>query len=172
MKTLILPGYSAHNKDWAETVKGELESEFPIIVVYWPHWTSEQKDPNWIQNEVAKIQDLTRGKKINIIAKSIGTYAAMLLLKENPDCLNKIILCGIPLNDLSGQSKIAYSVLKALQSNEVLCISNSEDPHGSASEVEHFVHLLNPAIRVLSKPRSDHEYYYSQDIKEFLLDLK
>ena len=40
MKTIILPGYSLRNKEWAYEVKDNLDLEHEVIVHEWEHWPS------------------------------------------------------------------------------------------------------------------------------------
>src|SRR3989338_7613047 len=98
MITLILPGYSAHNKSCAEDTADSLKIEGQIRPVFWDHWTDETQkfDPKEKAILAAKH---SRGDKVNIIAKSIGTLVAAHIANEIPNQINKIILCGIPISD-------------------------------------------------------------------------
>ena len=164
-QTIILPGYSLKNKDWAESVAKELGS---VFVHHWSHWTSEEKPPDWIDVEIEKIKGEIDGKQVNLITKSLGTYFAVRLVKETPSMCQKLILCGIPLNDLSNKEKAEYQAVGQIPAENVLVIQNETDSHGTYAEVEPFVHMINPQITVVSKPRDDHEYPYPEDFKDFL----
>ena len=41
MQTLILPGYSASNKEWVDETAKSLKVEGTIRPFYWMHWTDE-----------------------------------------------------------------------------------------------------------------------------------
>lgn len=168
MDTLIIPGFSLKNKDWAEEVQKNLDP-INIRIHYWSHWETGQAEDSWIDKETKKIinrENLT----INVIAKSIGTLAAMKILKLRPKLINKIILCGIPLNDFHPGDESVYEVLKLLDEKNILCIQNENDNHGTFFDVEKFVHAINPNIKIISKSRSDHDYPYFEDFAEFLKD--
>lgn len=44
MKTLILPGFSIKNKDWANETKKILEIRFFTEVFEWEHWSTGDTD--------------------------------------------------------------------------------------------------------------------------------
>lgn len=76
MKTIILPGYSLKNKDWAETIAKEMKLGHKILVHNWKHWT---KGGSLSQKyEVEKILVEIGNDDVNIIAKSVGTLIAIL----------------------------------------------------------------------------------------------
>src|SRR3989344_758063 len=163
MQTIILPGYSLKNKDWAEQVKQELGSE--TRVVYWPHWENPETKTDWEQ--LASELAAKNTEEVNIVAKSVGTLVAMLLLRNGVK-IKKLVLCGVPVIDFQEGDEKLFDALKGFPSENILCIQNENDNHGSFAEVEKFLHSINPQIKIVSKPRDDHEYYYSEDFKQFL----
>lgn len=165
MRTEILPGFSPRNKEWAEAVKKEL-APLDTEMTYWSHWESGEKQPGWIEMEAEKI--IARGQKVNILAKSVGTAVAMVILGQKPELVNKLVLCGIPLADFEEGDERYYDPLKSFPAERVLCIQNENDNHGSYASVQAFVHSLNPAINIIPKPRNDHEYPYPKDFIRFL----
>jgi len=166
-KTLILPGFSLKNKDWAESIQKELSGNFDCEVVYWPHWETGEKEEDWIGKEAQKIVE-NNSEPIDIIAKSIGTAVTAFVIKKKPELIKKLILCGIPLNDLDPGEETVYDSLKVLNTNNILCIQNEKDPHGNFEQVKKVVHTINPEIEIVSKARNDHEYPYSEDFIQFL----
>ena len=168
MKTLILPGYSLKNKVWAEDLKKELGLGDEIQIVNWEHWETGSSTDNWLDTEAQKIiSGLTT--PVNIIAHSAGTLVAMKILKSKPDLIHKIILCGIPVNDFHPGDQKLYEVLDLLKPKNILCVQNENDNHGSFSQAEKVIHVINPDIKTVSKPRSDHLYPYPKDFSKFLL---
>lgn len=168
MTTYILPGFSIKNKEWAEQTKNELSGQTETSVIYWKHWGTGKTESNWIDPEVNDIIQKIKGEQINIIAKSVGTMVAMKLLSKSTESVNKIILCGIPLHDLSDTDKESYLAIKNFPASKLLIIQNEEDNHGSFQEAEKFVNSINADILIKSKPRSDHEYPYFTDFIEFI----
>ncbi len=134
---------------------------------YWSHWETGQAEDGWIDKEVEKIIK-SENSQVNIIAKSIGTFVAMKILKLRPKLINKIILCGIAFYDFQHGDGKFYEALKLLEEKNILCLQNENDNHGTFSDVEKFVHSINPDIKIISRPRSDHEYPYFEDFAEFL----
>lgn len=192
MTTLILPGYSLKNKDWAEETKRQLVLELPkksclfratressfsrsqsgirgtlVRVAYWSHWETGQTEDNWVEKETDKIINNLQSERVNLLAKSIGTMVAMVVLRRKPEMVNKLILCGIPINDFLPGNEKYYEVLRDFPAENILCIQNKDDNHGSYDGVEKFVHSINPAIKIISKDRADHEYPYSEDFIVF-----
>lgn len=163
MKTLILPGFSLPNKEWAERIAGQLPG---AEVVYWKHWEGGQAQ---LQTEHRRIAEML-GEGGNIIAKSIGTLVGMNLVREFPKAVKKMVLCGVPVNDLSEEDKRAYEVLAGMPAGEVLVIQNESDPHGSYAQIQAFLQKINPNLTIVSKSRSDHEYDYAGDFEAFLVE--
>lgn len=166
METIILPGYSFKNKDWAHQISSELAPEVNSIVFSWSHWENPGAKPDW-QKEAEGIIKLANGQEINLLAKSLGTLVAMLVLAPGAK-VNKLILCGVPVLDFQEGDDKLYEVLKNFPSEDILCIQNENDNHGSFVQVEKFLHSINSQINVISKSRDDHEYYYGEDFKSFL----
>lgn len=168
METIVLPGYSLKNKAWAEEVQTFLNPKFPTTVVNWTHWETGNAESGWIEKEAEKIVGLIQNKQVNIVAKSIGTAVAMEVLKLKPGSVDRVILCGVPVRDFEKGDEIFYEPLRTFSEGKILCIQNSDDPHGSYTEAEKFLHSINSRLVIISKPRSDHEYPYTDDFINFL----
>ena len=165
MKTIILPGFSLKNKDWAYAAKYNLP-EIEIMVHEWFHWITESDSDFSIEQEVSR---LNIKEPINIIAKSIGTLIVVNMLKQNKENkINKIIFNGIPLNDLKEEDFEVYKVLKDFDLDKTLFIQNEEDIHGNHKEVSEFLKKINPKVKVISKPGDTHEYPYWDEFRDFL----
>lgn len=169
MKTLILPGFSPKNKEWALDTKSYLDKmNEEVEVIAWKHWEQGSTEEGWIEREADRILNSISGVSVNIIAKSIGTVVTMVILKSHPELINKLILCGIPLRDLQVQDKVYYEPLKVFPAHSLLCLQNEADNHGGYREVLEFVHSLNPSIHIKSCARTDHEYPYPEIFTSFL----
>ena len=165
MKTIILPGYSPHNKDWAEKVAKNLKTRTKdeIVVHNWQHWQSGSFS---IKRELKKIGQEMGDGKVNIIAKSVGTRVVVSLLTSLPNRINKLILCGIPT--VSEDAKKIYSEgLSKIDNSKIVCFQNTKDPFATADEVREFIGSVNKKIKVVEKPRSDHDYSYFEDFVKF-----
>jgi pimeloyl-ACP methyl ester carboxylesterase len=150
MQTLILPGYSASNKEWVDETAKSLKVEGTIRPFYWMHWTDENSKFD-VQEKAELIAKHLRGEKANIVAKSIGTLVASILIKINPEQINKVIFCGIPVKDVSNDElELIRSVCQTL-GDKITIIQNSNDPHGTFDEVKDFGN-------VIMTDRDDHNY--------------
>ena len=164
MKTLIFPGYSTKNKDWAYEARRNIEGSH---VYEWQHWLPSDTPAKFsVKTEVENIKKIIGEKEINILGKSIGTLIAAVLLKEMK--FKKIILCGIPVNDLSEDDAHHYSVLGDIDPSQIVVFQNSDDEHGSFEEVRKFLSQINPNIKIVEKPGRTHDYPYFEDFKNFL----
>ncbi|MDO8452480.1 MAG: hypothetical protein Q7S79_01885 [bacterium] len=166
--TFLLPGFSSKNKEWAEEVRRELEPAMPVFISYWPHWETGEKEKDWIQKEAEKVKRQAKNTDgpVNILAKSIGTIVAMEILKDKDFSINKLILCGIPLNDFEAGDEKYYECLR--KGGNTVVLQNENDNHGSFEKVKEFIEKINPGIKVISKPRDDHEYPYFDDFKKII----
>lgn len=166
MKTLILPGFSVSNKDWADEAKNQLGAE--AVVHEWRHWLTGDDSDFVADEEVAQVLEKIDNQKVNLLAKSIGTYIAVKLLERK--MVEKLILCGIPLDFIQKNSLHldAYKNLASFPAGMAICFQNDQDPLASYEEIEKFIHQINPSLQVVSKPRKDHDYPYFEEFKKFL----
>lgn len=166
MSVIILPGYSLHNKEWAFKLREDLPS-FQIEVHEWRHWNNPEKSFS-VNQEIEKIINKIDGKKVNIIAKSVGTRVAMKLLSDHKEKVGKIVLCGIPTD---GENKKTFEIYKKglenIDQQKILIIQNKNDPFASFDDIKKFIGSINFKIRIIEKPRSDHEYPYPNEIMNF-----
>ncbi len=166
MKTIVLPGYSLHNKAWALEIKKSLSFRQSVLVHEWQHW--QLGGTLHPKHEIGKILTEIGRNKINLIAKSVGTMVAMHLLAEIPEQINKIILCGIP--SVSEERKNLFTAsLSDFPAEKIIVFQNTKDPFASFTEVKTFMHDVNPEIKVVEKERSDHDYPYFEDFKNYLI---
>jgi predicted alpha/beta hydrolase family esterase len=165
MNTIILPGYSVHNRDWAEEMKSLMGLDHEVIVHCWKHWMSGSFS---LKRELEKIKEEIGDEKINIIAKSVGVFVALNLIPKISSQVNKIILCGIASVANEDRKALVESMLSMVSVENILCIQNENDKFVKFSDAEKFYHSVEPKLKVVSKPRSDHNYPYPEDIKEFL----
>lgn len=169
MVTIILPGYSEHNKKWLEETAAEIPGDGEIRPIYWGHWTdpSIKFDPKI----KAGLLDGVAGKRIvDIIAKSIGTLAASYLIEKSLEKIRKIIFCGIPLNDITENDKnVIKNALRKISPQNILFFQNDQDPHGGVESVKYFLSEFGNGIKLIEKQRGDHEYFYQSEFVSFLL---
>lgn len=169
MVTIIIPGYSSHNKKWLEDTAASISSDGEIRPIYWGHWDDPiiKFDPRLKAN----LLDAVSGKRVvDIVAKSIGTLVASYLIQKSPEKIRRVIFCGMPLNDIGEKEKeIIKNALSKIPSENVICFQNSEDPHGSYDSVKNFLSGHESDVEIISKPRDDHEYFYQDDFNKFFL---
>ena len=171
MRTIILPGYSPKNLDWAMETQAELQTAgLESMIHEWKHWETKNEEDFAHANEVENVLKEIGEEQVNIVAKSIGTLVAMLVVAHARDMMNKIVLCGIPIkgDQLTEKDKTNYDHLTELDTSQVLVIQNEKDPLSSFTDAADLVHSINSDISIVSKPRSDHHYPYYQDFISFL----
>lgn len=164
MKTIILPGFSIKNREWANEVKENLDGD--VHVHEWKHWETRDSKDFDAQNEMQKVIDLIGEDEVQIIAKSIGTFVAASMVPEIHNNLANLILCGVPVNDLSDDELKIYDNLTILEPSKIAVFQNKNDNHGSLLQVENLLRNLN--INIIEKPRDDHHYPYYEEVKEIL----
>lgn len=170
---LILPGFNQKNIEWAQGVSQKLAGQFKTEVYKWRHWRTNNESDFSAEDEAEAIATkLTQSStsKTTIIAKSIGTLVAALLIRDLGESIDKIILCGVPLNDIPENEWNKYSSLKTFKKGEGICFQNNDDSHGNYAQVSNFLKTINLDIPVIEKPGSNHDYQYFDDFKNFLLN--
>lgn len=166
MKTIILPGYSVHNKKWAYEAKDKLNIKGEIVVHEWQHWKDGSMS---IPREVEKIRNIVSTESFNILAKSVGTRVAMHLIPKVINKLNKMVLCGIPTRGDNESTKLLYkNALSLVGEKNIIVIQNKLDPFASFDDIKKFIRSINPKILVIEKDRSDHDYPFFEDFGDFL----
>ncbi len=163
-----MPGGSIKNKDWAITTSKNLNLGHEVRPVLWEHWDNPDMpfDP---KDKARELVEVAMDDSVNIVAKSIGTLVACYIISTIPSRVEKLILCGIPLNDLTEEDREAErAALKNFPADKIICFQNEDDPHASFLEVKDFLGKINSKIRVISKDRADHEYPYYSEFQGFL----
>ena len=167
MITIILPGYSPSNKDWAYSIKDNLNLGHEVIVHEWKHWTTGSFS---LKFETEKIKEEVGNNELNIIAKSVGTRVVMHLTPLLKSQIKRVILCGIPTK---GTSESAFEVYKSglshLDPSQVVVFQNQKDPFAKYIEIKKFIGKINSKIKIIKMPRADHNYPYTEQFMKFLL---
>lgn len=170
MVTIILPGYSPHNKEWALEVKKDLKLGHKVVVHEWRHWENSSSSSLSIRYELDKISKEIGEEEVNIIGKSVGARVAVRVLSEIKDKVNKVILCGVA--STSDDVKKVYEIALAdFPPERIICFQNTRDPFVPYSQAEKLIHSVNPEISVIEKPGSEHHYPYTEDFQNFLLKI-
>lgn len=162
MDTLILPGYSLHNKIWAYDVKNYLDKRGKDCEVYeWKHWLGGKMD---IKKEVENLRMFIGNDEICVIAKSIGTKVFMKLYPKIEPNIKKVILCGIPIDPVGYLEGV-----KKLGGERVIIFQNSRDPFMPHSVISAFIRLIDRNIKVVKKDAGTHDYPYFEEFLQFLV---
>lgn len=156
MQTLILPGYSEKNRKWVDEVASNLKTGETVRPFYWAHWDDELKTFD-VDEKATLIAKHIKGDSINIIAKSIGTLVTAKLFTIIPDQIKKVVLCGIPVNDLKPEELEFVKTICINNKNKITIIQNSNDPRGTYEQVKDFGNVTN-------KDSDTHDYFYFEDI--------
>ena len=173
MKTIILPGYSISNKEWAYDVKENLKLGHGVLVHEWKHWLSTSLgSPSGsfsVKYETERILNTVGKDNLNIIAKSVGTRIAMHLIPLLGGQIKKLILCGIPTRFENDTARILYKAgLSELEPEQVTCFQNTKDPLANYAVIKRFINSVDPKIKVIEMPRSDHHYPYFEEFNKLL----
>ena len=167
MITFIFPGYSIKNKAWLEETAMSLKVEGFVRPIFWEHWS----DPDYkfdAREKANLVAKHTKGEKVNIVAKSIGSLVAAYVIGQIPNQINKVVICGIPVNDIvASNTEIIKKALISLKPEELICFQNVNDPHGTCFQVRA---LLPKNIKVVLKNRADHNYPFYNEFNKFLSD--
>lgn len=52
----------------------------------------------------------------------------------------------------------------------IICFQNSFDPFVSFKDLENKIKRIDKTIKIVEKSAKDHDYYYSDDFRKFLLN--
>jgi pimeloyl-ACP methyl ester carboxylesterase len=162
MRTIILPGYSIHNREWAE----ELAAEMTGVEVYaWPHWdTGGTLD---VSKELSAIRKHIGADTVNLLAKSIGCRMAAQIILDRLERVHKLALCGLPGTQIEARADLA-AALSRLPLERILVVQNRLDPHASFAEVRVMIQTISPGVKMIEGDRDDHHYPYPEVFRKFL----
>lgn len=166
MKTIILPGFSAHNKEWTDALKKSLGLSHLVESINWEHW--KLSGGLKLKKEIEKIDKIVGKGKFNIIAKSVGTMVAAKVLTIYKQQVNKVILCGIPTISQKRMGLLKNS-LEDFNHRNIICFQNSSDPFVSYKELKREINKIDNKIIIVEKVAKNHDYYYSEDFRKFLI---
>lgn len=165
MKTLVLPGFSPHNCEWAGEIKTKVKLGHPVEVINWEHWKTGGGLKLRLERE--KIIKAVGNERVNIIAKSVGTRVTAKLLSLIDDRVEKIILCGVPSVG-HVMKELFREAFKNFPAERVICFQNAGDPFASYDSVVVFFGYVNKGIKIVRGERNDHNYPYFADFSAFL----
>jgi len=176
MLTLILPGYSPSNYDWAKETKSGLRVSSEVVIWEWEHWKGGLFN---LDRETGNIIKLVGKGDVKIIAKSVGTRVAMKVLIAIGGQVEKLILCGIPTKtdtenlsiggkNLDTEDNLCIQGLSKIDPAKVLIIQNDHDPLVTFTEIKKFIGASFSEIKFVKGERSDHHYPYTSLFNKFL----
>ncbi|MCS7092467.1 MAG: hypothetical protein NZM26_03895 [Patescibacteria group bacterium] len=165
MKVLILPGFSVKNKIWLEEAgkslsKGKRNS---CILHEWTHWRTGNKKDFSLKKEILGIKEKIKNQNnLFLLAKSIGTYVGANLIAQEQDVdFERMIFCGLPLNDLSVFAKEKFAnCFFGISAKKILVVQNDLDPHGLYDQVKEFLNGANKDIKLVKMQADNHNYFY------------
>jgi len=167
MKTFLIPGFSLKNRDWAFETQKQL-SDVDVQIWQWEHWEKGEARENWQEFEKTQILENLGEQKMNFLVKSIGSFVFACLLPQISDRVEKVILCGLCFLDLTEGEREVYENLKLIPAEKFVCFQNKDDSHGYFATVNAFLKKINPDFKVVETKRSDHEYPFFEEFREFL----
>ena len=166
MLTIIFPGYSLKNKEWALEIAKEMKLGHKTLVHEWRHWQEGSFSVNY---EVEKIlEEIGKEDEVNIIAKSVGTAVTMRLLQKLDGAIKKIILCGIPTVS-EERLELFKEALSEFPQKDILVIQNDSDPLINFTDAREFMGKVNPEIKTVKKEGGTHNYPYPEDFESFIV---
>jgi pimeloyl-ACP methyl ester carboxylesterase len=162
MRTIILPGYSVRNREWAE----ELAAEITGVEVYaWQHWVTGGTLN--ASKELAAIKRHIGADTVNLLAKSIGCRMAAQIILDRPERVHKLALCGFPGTQVEARADFA-AALSRLPLERILVVQNRLDPYASFAEVQDMIQTIAPGVKMIEGDREDHHYPYPAVFRGFL----
>lgn len=172
MQVLFLPGFSKSNIEDSQEIKNFLEeSGFRVVIHPWIHWIKKKKKEFSVDQEIIDIEKelKTFGDDFGIIAKSIGTWVCIHLIKKLKLKPKFVILMGIPLPDHEDRSKV-YSEFLLNSDFCVTVIQNKFDPVCSSEKLKNDLDFSN--TKLIEMDDASHKYVYPEKIEEIIKTLR
>ena len=165
MQVIYLPGFSSKNRAEMQSVSEFLTKKGIVVHQHeWPHW--EDSTVEWsAEREVAIVEKLIKSlpeDDLAIVGKSLGTFVAIKLLALTNRSLEKLILNGIPYNDLSFTELKEYLAVLPNYQDQLTLIHNENDSHGEWKTVKGWLNDIK--YELVLKPGDTHIYDYPEDV--------
>lgn len=165
MLVIFLPGYSLKNKEEMQNICTTLrENGYETLQHEWSHWLN-QEDRWDTQLEIQRVNVELKNfnaEEIILVAKSLGTFAAIHLIESIQDKLKQIILMGIPIEDLEPEERERYIEILSKITIPITIIQNSDDHHGSFTTIKDYLNLRNINFKEIKA--EGHGYNYPEEI--------
>jgi predicted alpha/beta hydrolase family esterase len=161
IQTIILPGFSESNRIWTRNVSERLRVSGSVIVHEWNTWKNGGRFD--IEQESEKILKYVKGPKVNFVAKSIGTKVLMHLIPKIKKQVNRIVLCGMPIDPL-----VYYNPINSINNKDLLVIQNTRDPYMPYGILKFYMRIFHPKVQILRKQSRTHEYPYYEEFNAWI----
>jgi predicted alpha/beta hydrolase family esterase len=164
MTTIIVPGFSVKNHEWAQNLAQNLTEE--IKVLNYPHWESGNNTDFSVSKMADELVAMVGQDPVNIVAKSVGNLISATALPRIKDLVNRLVILGIPISDLHPEDPPTYKNLDVLGSEKVSVFQNDQDPHGTFDQAVGMFKNIGLGIEITKMPAADHEYLYPEEVKK------
>lgn len=170
---IYLPGNSPLNKDELEMFSNKFsENEEKHYAHEYEHWNDESKS-FVLSNEIERIKEVIKNEEFEdygIVSKSIGTWAAVNLLKELANKKPKfVVLMGVP-SELSGDNFDTYKNNLKESGAKVFAINNEKDPFVDHDTVKSLLEGIDHEIITVSD-NDTHRYQNVDEVWELIKKL-
>lgn len=164
---LYLPGFGIHNKSEMESISSTLHSNgFDVLTHEWRHWKDESV--KWDVNAEIELikQEIGTSQVDSVVAKSLGSYVSATMVWQKVIDPQKVVLMGVPLNDLSTDEKEFVGLAIKRMSGKLTVIQNSQDEHCSLEDLNFLI--ANVQHDLIIKESNTHEYNYPEEVLKVL----
>jgi hypothetical protein len=135
MHALFLPGNSARNKAWIETLASELAPCFSSKHIhYYKHWSTGDELIDFDYEASVVAEYIERHQVDAVIAKSAGTALTMRLIDLGKLRTQPVLLMGIAL-EVAKNYKVDYCSTISKYPGSVTVLQNELDPFASGEQV-------------------------------------
>ncbi len=172
MHVLCLPGYTrkTNEEEYDQIVERLRQGGHEVDTFHWRHW--DRPDAGWDPEEelrrIGETVDRT-AKTYAVVAKSVATYVATLLLERDRDFrekVSRIVFLGVPVRDTELLEPDRYRQVLPEVRAKLTIIQNRDDPHGPVSEMVDTLDGI-PYI-LLERSGEDHRYPYTEETAQAL----
>jgi len=170
MEYIFLPGNSAKNRVWIDSLANQFNKDSKEIIHY-SHWESGEEDINF-ELELNKLRKLNIKDDCIAVCKSAGSYLSYIANKENVLNIKKYIFIGFPYSWLEMKGIDPIEMLKEID-KEVLIIQKSKDPAIPFEKLKIIIekNVINAKMIEYTRegePLNNHSYEDIEYLKEII----
>lgn len=169
-KIVFLAGNHVHNKSWIHELAYQFKKDFSNIYVQdYQHRWSEYPNINLEEELEILIDETQNDKELIVIAKSMWSILALMLMVERNIIPTKCVFMWFPMWFVDRED-FPFDEYLSQVNTPILFIQKTNDPAGGFQEIKETMSVFSDKFSFKEIPWSNHDYDNLPKIKKIILE--